>query len=113
MSLSAGQRGIAAGFYSRDRVWGQPIWVGAPDFRRARAIFEEITELDADFEHTQDVREAARMNIIQPVPLIRPGDTILQGKDYDAPDARWEVVCASRRNNPVTQIVSWVVQKIL
>lgn len=111
--MTLGQTAILEGFRAGLDVAGRTIWVGSPDYKSARALFEEISEIDPDFELVKDMREACRMHLEAPGPVIGPGDTILDGETPTAPDARWRVMQTGRSQNPNSPLISYLIQKII
>lgn len=111
--FNVGQEIISEGFRARLDVWGKTIWVGSPKWQSARALIEQINELDPDFELVRDIREACRMHIESPAPDIKPTDIIHQGESALHPEARWKVIPGSRKNNPIDPIQTWIVQKVI
>ena len=113
MADSFAQANMRGSFQALAEVYGRTIWVGNPDYQSATAVFESISEIDPDFDGIRDIREACKMRLESPGPSINPGDTVLDGEVPTNPDVRWQVLVASRRNNPNIPILSYVVQKIL
>lgn len=110
--MTLAQEAILEGFRAEIDVAGRTIWVGTPNRESAAALFEEVTELDPDFELVKDIREACRIHMEAPGPTMAPGATVLDGLDPLHPDAIWKVVPSSRINNPNSPLISYLVAKV-
>ncbi len=112
MANSLSQDIIAEGFTAELAVSGKTVWAGAPAWESATGIFEEITELDPDFPLGKDIREAARLHIQDPpAASFRPGVAVHVGDSPLQPESRWSILPGSRKDNPISGIITFIVQK--
>jgi hypothetical protein len=99
------------GFRSQLIDDGRTIWIGSPLWESAVCMFEELSEIDPQFELVKDPREARKIKFEAPGPTLNTTETIIEGASPLHPVERWKMLPASRAIN--LPFVTYIVQRIV